>query len=386
MDAITALSYATYEPGPTLAPSLTFDIKYRPGDTAYGGRLTFEPYQQTGSIPGGWQTWSPLNGVWWASKTTAAGINGRCGQSTPCSWASIKDVFPGATIIGRLGFRVGVWTPGDWNVDAFTIGVNNAGKTFNFEGAPPTPACTGAALSASPANSQLMNQSVTLSASVANGVACSVEYRFWIYFPSNAPAPFSAGWNMMRDYSAVSTYSWTSTSVPGSYYLDTTVRATGSGVERQTQADIAYSISSPSTPACIGATLSASPATSQLVGQPVALTGGVANAGACTPEYRFWVYFPGNAPAPYQPGWNIVRDYAAGSSYSWIATSVAGDYTLAVTARSVGSGVYQQTDAYLDYTIGTVSGTARIPAPRLPAAPPTKPAPALPSAPPTGPR
>lgn len=67
IDALTALSYASYEPGPTYTPSLTFDIKYRPGDTSYGGRLTFEPYMQ-GAVGAGWQTWSPLSGVWWASK------------------------------------------------------------------------------------------------------------------------------------------------------------------------------------------------------------------------------------------------------------------------------------------------------------------------------
>ena len=34
---ITSMSYSTYQPGPTLAIALQFDVKYRTTDTAYGG-------------------------------------------------------------------------------------------------------------------------------------------------------------------------------------------------------------------------------------------------------------------------------------------------------------------------------------------------------------
>lgn len=69
---LTSLSYSTYQAGPTLAVAVQFDVRYRTTDTAYGGRLIFEPYQTVGVVNAGWQTWSPLNGKWWASKTTAA--------------------------------------------------------------------------------------------------------------------------------------------------------------------------------------------------------------------------------------------------------------------------------------------------------------------------
>jgi hypothetical protein len=71
---LTTLSYSTYQPGPTLAISLQFDVRYRMADPAYGGRLVFEPYQNgAGTVSPGWQSWSPLSGTWWATKANAAG-------------------------------------------------------------------------------------------------------------------------------------------------------------------------------------------------------------------------------------------------------------------------------------------------------------------------
>lgn len=53
---ITTLSYSTYQPGPTFAIALQFDVRYRASDTLYGGRLVFEPYQNGTVVVGsGWQ-------------------------------------------------------------------------------------------------------------------------------------------------------------------------------------------------------------------------------------------------------------------------------------------------------------------------------------------
>jgi hypothetical protein len=145
LSSITTWGYSTYQPGPTLAITLQFDVRYRPTDTAYGGRLVFEPYQQTGTVGSGWQTWNPYNGVWWASKTTAAGSGGVCGQGNPCTWAQIKSYFPNAIINGRLILRAGGgWTNFDGNVDALTIGVTDGTATqvdtydFNLHSTPAT--------------------------------------------------------------------------------------------------------------------------------------------------------------------------------------------------------------------------------------------------------
>jgi hypothetical protein len=140
---ITAWGYSTYQPGPILAITLQFDVKYRTTDTAYGGRLVFEPYQQSGTVGSGWQTWNPYTGVWWASKTNTAGSNGLCPQASPCTWAQVTAYFPDAVISGRLLLKAGGgWTNFDSNADALTIGVTDGTATqvdtydFNLHSAP----------------------------------------------------------------------------------------------------------------------------------------------------------------------------------------------------------------------------------------------------------
>jgi hypothetical protein len=143
LDAITNLGYSSYQPGPTLAIALQFDVKYRPADASYDGRLVFEPYQNGHvSVGSGWQHWSPLSGIWWASHQGATnGTNGLCPISSPCSWSTILADFPDATISGSVVFKAGSgWSGFDGNVDAFTIGVNGSDTTYDFE--PATPCTT----------------------------------------------------------------------------------------------------------------------------------------------------------------------------------------------------------------------------------------------------
>ncbi|MES2306634.1 MAG: right-handed parallel beta-helix repeat-containing protein [Gemmatimonadota bacterium] len=141
---ITDLSYASYQPGPTLAVAMQFDVKYRTTDVAYGGRLIFEPYQNgAASVGAGWQSWTPLAGRWWASKTSAAGSGGaqvvalpagNCAQATPCTWAELMAAFPQATISGRFLLKAGSnWNGFDGNADNLVVGVSGLTTTYDFE-------------------------------------------------------------------------------------------------------------------------------------------------------------------------------------------------------------------------------------------------------------
>jgi hypothetical protein len=147
LDQITELRYSTYKntnPDQAIDIGLQFDIDYNSTDanTAYQGRLVFEPYQ-TGTTPqqNVWQTWHALAGKWWASRSGANGSNGVCPQSAPCTWTQVLAAFPNASIHANYGlpgallFRAGgPWANGyDGNVDAFTIGVNTTFTTFDFE-------------------------------------------------------------------------------------------------------------------------------------------------------------------------------------------------------------------------------------------------------------
>ena len=141
---ITALSYSTYQPGPTQAIAVQFDIRYRTTDTAYGGRLVFEPYQNGAvTVGSGWQSWSPLAGTWWATKTTAAGTGGaqvvalpagNCAQSSPCTWSQINAAFPAAAVYGRFLLKAGSnWSGFDGNADNLTVGVSGNDTAYDFE-------------------------------------------------------------------------------------------------------------------------------------------------------------------------------------------------------------------------------------------------------------
>lgn len=129
---ITTLSYSSYQIGPTLAIALQFDTQYTPDATGYQGRLVFEPYQNGHATVGsGWQSWNPLDGIWWSSHVQA---DHPCTQASPCSWEDILAAWPDATISGNTLFKAGGnWESFDGNVDAFTIGVNGENTTYDFE-------------------------------------------------------------------------------------------------------------------------------------------------------------------------------------------------------------------------------------------------------------
>lgn len=145
---ITTLQYSTYRTAgaPALAIALQFNVDYDLTDTntAWQGRLVYEPYQSGAVVTtGAWQTWNPLLGKWWATK---APYNALCSQASPCTWAQVLANWPNAgistsdpAVIFKAG---GGWTGGfDGNVDAFTIGVKGDTTTYDFEPAGTSKAC-----------------------------------------------------------------------------------------------------------------------------------------------------------------------------------------------------------------------------------------------------
>lgn len=148
LDAITSLSYSTYRSigSSALAPSLQLDIDTDVTDTntAWQGRLVYEPYYITQNVlTGAWQTWNTLDnatstGNWWFTRAPGNAI---CSISSPCTWAKVLANFPNAGIrsaganTGALQFKAGGGWAGGFvgNVDAFSIGVNNIVTTYDFE-------------------------------------------------------------------------------------------------------------------------------------------------------------------------------------------------------------------------------------------------------------
>ena len=155
LSTITALGYSTYttQNNGQQFPYLGLTISTT-GSGSTDDILFFEPpYQQTStgnpSLPNQsatalntWQTWNALTGGWWDNLGTynpGTGVN---------SLAAFLTLFPNATIVnadsglGGVRFDVGFASAGDqFNgyVDNFTIGVNGANTTFNFDPAAATP-------------------------------------------------------------------------------------------------------------------------------------------------------------------------------------------------------------------------------------------------------
>lgn len=152
---ITQLSYSVLTDTLNYAPALGFDIQYRTGDSAYSGRLVYEPIYNGGLAVGEWTTFDTVDGVWWASKQNAAGSNGNCLPSGPmCTWDDVLALFPDASIgnpdastgvppsgyPGNLTVKLGSGGPSGYDTffDNVTIGINQADgsvnqTTFDFE-------------------------------------------------------------------------------------------------------------------------------------------------------------------------------------------------------------------------------------------------------------
>lgn len=142
LDHIEKLNYSTYETsaaGP-LAIALQFVIDFDLTDTNtnYQGRMVYEPYLNGTVALQTWQTWDALDGGnarWWFTRAPG---NIPCGQSSPCTLAAIKAMYPNIGIHNTLGaviFKAGSsWASFDGNVDKLTIGVLGAeDTTYDFE-------------------------------------------------------------------------------------------------------------------------------------------------------------------------------------------------------------------------------------------------------------
>lgn len=146
LDALTNLGYTTYRSagGAALAPSLQleFDDDVTDGDTAWKGRLVYEPYFTHTVLDTAWQDWDTLDdapgGNWWFSSWGPGQAD--CSQANPCTWSEVLAYYPDAGVrdagpgTGGVLFKAGSgWPLFTGNVDAFVWGVNGTDTIFNFE-------------------------------------------------------------------------------------------------------------------------------------------------------------------------------------------------------------------------------------------------------------
>jgi len=194
--------------------------------------------------------------------------------------------------------------------------------------------CSAATISASPVSPQGTGVHVTVTA--ASSGCAGPQYRFWVQPPGGA-------WTIVQDYSAATTYSWTTTTLAGSYRLEADVRANSAG-DYDAVANLTYALS-----ACTGAALAADHTSPQKPGTSIVLSASATCPG--TPQYRFWIRPPGGA-------WRVVQDYGASAAYTWNTTGIAvGAYSLEVDVRDQGSTATYEAVGRLAFTLDPPCGT-----------------------------
>lgn len=175
LNDITHLRYRSHQVSGNafVAPSLQLDMDYDTTDanTAWQGRLVYEPYFSGTVQQNTWQTWDPLAGNWWA---TGAPGNGVCPQSDPCTWAEVLSAFPNAgirapSVNGVLSFKAGGPVGSNFvgHVDGFEIGIDQSSTTFDFEPGRPTVTINQAAGQGDPTSNTTINFTATFSEAVS---------------------------------------------------------------------------------------------------------------------------------------------------------------------------------------------------------------------------
>jgi hypothetical protein len=189
--------------------------------------------------------------------------------------------------------------------------------------------CRGVTLTIAPAGGVIIGRNSTVTAA-ASGCP-HPQYQFWTL------APGATSWKLGQAYSNAATFNWSTTGLAaGSYGLDVWVRdASSSGVSGNSSgrwdayAILQYTLTA-ATPTCTGASLSASPASSALVGTTVIVTGSA--MGCANPLYEFWTLAPGAT------NWQLAQAYSSAATFNWnTAGRATGGYRVGLWVRDASS-------------------------------------------------
>jgi len=248
---------------------------------------------------------SPIvaGGAVWAVSTGGGGLYG-------------FNAMTGAPIFHSAGFSANRFsTPAEAGGQIF-VPAGTAIRSFNM-----VSGCSSVTLSAAPPTSAPAGSTVTLTAT-ASGPACpSPQYRFWI-------RPSNGSWSMVQDYSATNTFSWTTTTPAGSYFLGVHARDASSSAPYESFTSIPYNLTGQN---CTAVSLAAAPPSPQMSGTQVALTA----TGTCpnpNPMYAFWARWQGSN------NWQLLQGYSTSNVYNWNSTgALPGIENFGVWVRDAAS-------------------------------------------------
>ncbi len=184
-------------------------------------------------------------------------------------------------------------------------------------------------LSVEPADWQYTGEPVTFTAEVTEGNQ-DAEFRFYYRMPGDS-------WKSGTSYSTENT--WTvNTSYVGEVQVGVIARAAGSEVFEEARYFIDYNIVA----RVEVVELTADPVERQLVGEPVTFTAEVTE-GNQDAEFRFYYRKPGDS-------WKSGTSYSTENTWT-VNTSYVGEVKIGVIARAVGTDVFEETRAIIDYAI-----------------------------------
>lgn len=257
--------------------------------------------------------------TWQAAQTCTKPITGYTVTSTPATQTMNLPATATSATFSNL-------TPG--TSYTFTVTATDADGTDNLTTNAVVPGrCATNQVTAAPASPQRSGTAVQLT---ATSTGCpNPQYQFF------TQAPGSSTWQLAQAYSSTATFTLNTAGQPSGVFnvaiwardANSPGNVTDSAGTYDTRTNLAYTF----TPAyCASVTASTAPPTSSVAGAPVAVTG--AAAGCPSPRYQFWMLPPGSST------WQMVQDYSANATYSWITTGRAmGTYQFSVWARDASS-------------------------------------------------
>ena len=231
------------------------------------------------------------------------------------TWRVVKDWSAGSTFTwqpttANAAYRVGVWArSATTTTDSMEA---NADMPFAIT-AKASPLQVG--LSANLAAPQKAGTAITFTAAASGGQG-PYQYKWWVYD--------GATWRVVKNWSAGSTFTWQPTTANAAYRVGVWARsATTTTDSMEANTSLPFAITAKASPLQVG--LSANLAAPQNVGTAITFTA-AASGGQAPYQYKWWVYDGVT--------WRVVKNWSAGSTFTWQPTTANAAYRVGVWARS----------------------------------------------------
>jgi hypothetical protein len=257
-------------------------------------------------------------------------------------------------------YRIGVWVRNaSSTADTYDNASANGSVGYSIT-AGASPVSIGS-LTANLPSPQVTGTSITFSATANGGTA---PHQFKWRLSTDGGASFTT----VQDWSSSASFTWT----PGSQVAAAriTVWSRNSGVTAdapQAQASVDYVITVPSAGPLVLNSITPSLAAPQPTGTTITFTAN-ASGGTAPLQYKWWVF---------DGIWNVARNWAADSTFTWAPVSASSEYRIAVWVRSAGSTADTYDNANANGSIGySITGsvaplpsisslTANVPSPQV---------------------